>query len=235
VKQAIAIRHVHFEDLGLLAEVLSAAGYQVTYREAAVDHLDPRELMAADLLIILGGPIGVYEDDVYTFLTDEIAAVRDRLAAERPVLGLCLGAQIMARALGCRVFPSGVKEVGWAPVSLTEAGRRSVLAPLGRLAVLHWHGDTFDLPEGAALLASTEAVTNQAFTLGRHGLALQFHLEAQPAGLERWYIGHAGEIASLPEVDVPLLRRQAAAAAPALAGAARKVFADWLAALPVPQ
>ncbi len=232
MKTAIALRHVHFEDLGLLGDVLTSSGYQVEYREAAMDHLDPRELRNADLLVVLGGPIGVYEDDVYTFLSDEIAAVSARLEAEMPVLGICLGAQIMARAAGKRVYPSGVKEIGWAPLTLTEAGRRSALGPLGRLPVLHWHGDTFDLPDGAELLASTEAVRHQAFAIGRHALGLQFHLEAQPGQLERWYIGHACEIAGSSGIDVPSLRKQAAQAAPALSSAARRVFAQWLANLP---
>lgn len=228
MKSVIAIRHVNFEDLGLLGEVLETQDYRITYVEAAVQHIDPRALQDADLLVVLGGPIGVYEDDVYPFLTDEVAAVRQRLQARRPTLGICLGAQIMARALDQKVYPSGVKEIGWAPPILTEAGKTSVLAPLAGLSVLHWHGDTFDLPPEAELLASTPQVVNQAFAIGDHALALQFHLEAQPAGLERWYIGHCCEIAGTPGIDVPILRRQAATAAPALAGAARQVFTNWL-------
>ncbi len=231
MKTAIAIRHVHFEDLGLLGEALAGAGVRVEYREAGLDQLAARELGAADLLVVLGGPIGVYEDDVYPFLSDEIEAVRFRLEHRLPTLGICLGAQIMARALGKRVYPSGTKELGWAPVTLTEAGRRSVLARLEGLSVLHWHGDTFDLPDEARHLARTDAVANQAFAIGDHALALQFHLEAQAARLERWYIGHAGEIAATPGIDVPELRRQAARHAPLLTVAARRIFADWLGAL----
>lgn len=232
MKSAIAVRHVHFEDLGLLGEAMAGRGYQVTYREAGVDRLDPRDLAAADLLAVLGGPIGVYEDDVYPFLGDEVAAVRLRLESERPTIGVCLGAQIVARALGERVYPSGVKELGWAPLTLTEDGRASILAPLDGLAVLHWHGDTFDLPKGARHLARTALVPNQAFAVGNFALALQFHLETVAAQLERWYIGHACEITATPGVDVPILRAQAARHAGALEGAARRVFTDWLDALP---
>ncbi len=232
MKTAIAVRHVHFEDLGLLGDALAGGGFRVEYREAGLDQLAIRELAAADLLVVLGGPIGAYEEDIYPFLGDEIDAVRNRLENRRPTLGICLGAQIMARAMGKRVYPSGVKELGWAPVSLTAAGRDSVLGQLGELSVLHWHGDTFDLPEDARHLARTGPVANQAFAIGEHALGLQFHLEAQPVQLERWYIGHAAEIAATPGIDVPELRRQADRHAPLLAAAARRVFADWLGTLP---
>lgn len=232
MKSAIAIRHVHFEDLGLVADLLGQHNYGVQYRDAGVDPLDRQELAKADLLVVLGGPIGAYEDDVYPFLADEIAAVCRRLERERPTLGICLGAQIMARALGKRVYPSGVKELGWGPVRLTEAGLGSVLAPVGDLPVLHWHGDTFDLPEDAHHLASTDKVANQAFSLGDHGLGLQFHLEAEIHRLEPWYIGHAGEIAATSGVDVATLRAQAERHGDALAAAARQVFTDWLERLP---
>lgn len=231
MKTAIAIRHVAFEDLGLLGDTLAGAGYRVEYREAGVDSLASRALRQADLLVVLGGPIGVYEEAAYPFLTDEIATVEDRLAKRRPTLGICLGAQIIARALGERVYPSGIKELGWAPLALSEAGRGSVLARLDGLAVLHWHGDTFDLPGSAELLASTPAVRHQAFALGTFALGLQFHLEVQAPQLEQWYIGHAAEIAQTPGVDVAGLRHQAARHAPPLAGPARRIFADWLGAL----
>jgi GMP synthase (glutamine-hydrolysing) len=228
MKTAIAIRHVPFEDLGLLGDILPGAGYEAVYRDAGLDRLDHDELTAADLLVVLGGPIGAYEDPVYPFLADEIAAVRDRLAGARPVLGICLGAQIMARALGARVYPSGVKELGWGPVVLTPEGRRSVLAPLDGVPVLHWHGDTFDLPAGAAHLAETALVRHQAFAVGRHGLGLQFHLEAEAARLERWYIGHACEIAATSGVEVRDLRAAAARHAPSLAPVAGGIFTRWL-------
>jgi GMP synthase (glutamine-hydrolysing) len=232
MKTALAIRHVAFEDLGLVADALAGAGYRAEYREAGVDPLEADELVGADLLVVLGGPIGVYEEDAYPFLADEVAAVAARLQRRRPTLGICLGAQIMAKASGQRVYPSGLKELGWAPVSLTAAGRASVLAALEGLSVLHWHGDTFDLPPGALHLARTEAVANQAFTIDDFALGLQFHIEAPAGQLERWYIGHAGEIAATPGVDVPTLRRQAAQHAALTAVVARRIFADWLARLP---
>lgn len=232
MKTAIAIRHVQFEDLGLLGPILWRAGYQVAYRDAGIDPLDVHDLAAADLLVVLGGPIGAYEDAAYPFLADEIAAVYQRLERERPTLGICLGAQIMARALGKRVYPSGAKEMGWAPVELTDAGRSSVLASLDGLSVLHWHGDTFDLPDEILHLARTPAISNQAFAIEDYGLALQFHLEADPSQLERWYIGHAAEIAAAKDIDVPTLRAQAARHAQALVPVAEAIFTNWVSGLP---
>jgi GMP synthase (glutamine-hydrolysing) len=228
MKQAVALRHVAFEDLDALAAVLAARGYALRYCEAPTDDLAASELAAADLLIVLGGPIGAYEDDLYPFLRPEIALIERRLTAGRPVLGICLGAQLMARALGARVYPAGFKEIGWAPVQLSAAGQDSCLAALGGDAVLHWHGDTFDLPAGATHLAATPRTPNQAFALGARALALQFHIETTAMGLERWYVGHALEIAATPDADVTGLRDAARRHAAALAAAGSRLLGAWL-------
>lgn len=226
-RTAIAIRHVAFEDLGLLATLLAARGFAVEYREAGIDDLADAAVAAADLLVILGGPIGVYETGRYPFLEAEIAAIERRLAAGRPTLGLCLGAQLMARALGCRVYPGPAKEIGFAPLALTEAGRDGPLRHLGAEPVLHWHGDTFDLPAGAARLASTPACLNQAFALGTKALALQFHAEADLDRIEAWLIGHTAELAAAG-IDVPALRAEAARVKPGLHARGRAMLAEWL-------
>jgi len=224
----IAIRHVPFEDLDSFAAPLAARGYTISYREAPVDDLTGLDLAAADLLVVLGGPIGAYEESLYPFLKRELALIEQRLKAKRPVLGICLGAQLIARAAGARVYP-GKKELGWAPLALTEAGKKSPLRFISPEAkVLHWHGDTFDLPPGATHLAQTAATPHQAFALGDHALGLQFHIEASAAGLERWYVGHALEIATTPGVSLAGLRADAAIAAPALAPQARAVLEAWL-------
>jgi GMP synthase (glutamine-hydrolysing) len=226
---ALAIRHVPFEDLGSFGSVLRERGFAVAYREAGLDDLGARDLFDADLLIVLGGPIGVYETRDYPFLKRENAMVERRLEAGRPVLGLCLGAQVMAKALGARVYKGRRKELGWSPLELTDAGRKSVLGELGpRTAVLHWHGDTFDLPRGAELLASSPLYANQAFAWGRPALGLQFHIETTVRGLERWYVGHALEIAATRGADLGQLRRETRRLGPRLEERGPRVLKAWL-------
>jgi GMP synthase (glutamine-hydrolysing) len=230
-RSAWVIRHLLFEDLGTLEPVLVEHGYAVHYLEAGVDRLDT-VLGAADndLLVVPGGPVGVDDTDAYPYLRAEIDLIRAWVQRERPYLGICLGAQLAAAALGARVYPSGVKEIGFADVTLTAPGRSSALAALDGIPVLHWHGDTFDLPEGAELLASTAAVANQAFRIGRHILCLQFHVEADPAHIERWLIGHAVELAAAG-VDPRGVRQDAVEHGTECVTAGRGCLCAWLDAL----
>ena len=230
MKSAIAIRYVHFEDLGSFETVLTENGFAVEYVDVTSDRIGSLDPLDADLLISLGGPIGAYEDDIYPMLKPVLRLLERRLAADRPTLGICLGAQLIARALGARVYPGGRKEIGWSTLALTQAGRNSALRYLGpeSTPVLHWHGDTFDLPRRATLLASTEIYAHQAFALGRNVLGLQFHPEITAAGLERWYIGHACEIAATPGVTVAALRAEAARFAPSLIHCGRNFLIQWL-------
>jgi GMP synthase (glutamine-hydrolysing) len=229
-RSALAVRHVHFEDLGAFEPALKAAGYAVSYVEAGADDLGAIDPGGADLLVILGGPIGAYEEDRYPFLKPELDLIERRLKAGLPMLGICLGAQLIARALGAKVQPGPAKEIGWAPLELTKEGRSGPLRHLGAEPVLHWHGDVFDLPEGAARLASTRLCPNQAFALGRSVLGCQFHPEAAGQGFERWLIGHAAELASAG-LSPAVLRRETQQFAPAAAERGRRVIAEWLAAL----
>ncbi len=230
VKDALAVRHVAFEDLASFEPVLADRGYHVAYAEAGLDDLGALDPLGPDLLVVLGGPIGAYEEASYPFVLAELRLLEKRLAADLPTLGVCLGSQLMARALGARVYPGRRKEIGWAPLVLTDEGRRSCLRYLApeETAVLHWHGDTFDLPRGAVRLASTEAYENQAFAWGRRALALQFHVEATARDLERWFVGHACEIGATPGVSVAELRRDTARCAPALERQGRRCFEAWL-------
>ena len=195
-KSVVALRHVHFEDLGHFAPVLERHGYGLTYCDVGIDPLMGLDPLATDLLIVLGGPIGAYEEEQYPFLHEELALLTSRLAANQPTLGICLGSQLIARALGARVYPMGVKEIGFSPIRLTPEGMRSCLSTFAEDGtVLHWHGDTFDLPAGAVNLAHTETCPNQAFAYGPNILGLQFHLEISATHFERWLIGHACELA----------------------------------------
>jgi GMP synthase (glutamine-hydrolysing) len=229
VPAALVLRHVAFEGLGAWGETLAQAGYEVAVRDAPVAGLADLDPLAPDLLIVLGGPVGVYEQSTYPWLRSEIPFVGRRLAQRRPTLGVCLGAQVMASALRARVAPA-VKEIGFKSLDLTAEGRAGPLAALEGAPVLHWHGDSFDLPAGATRLASTPECPNQAFALGPNVLGLQFHAEADGSDMEAWLVGHAVELAAA-EVDVPGLRAAARVCGPALAQAGRKLLLDWLAGL----
>lgn len=227
MKTVIAIRHLHFEDLGTLEALLTARAYVVRYLDAASDDLRTLDTSAADLLVVLGGAIGAFDEGSYPFIHDELAVICQRLECRRPLLGICLGAQLIARALGAGVTSMGVKEIGFAPLTLTPAGEASPLAALGKVPVLHWHGDRFDIPDGATRLAGTEICTNQAFSVGHHVLALQCHLEADPHQIERWLVGHAGELAQAG-IDPCALRTKAKALQTDLPLAAQAAFNAWL-------
>ncbi|MDE2476553.1 MAG: glutamine amidotransferase [Alphaproteobacteria bacterium] len=229
-KTAIAIRHVHFEDLGAFEPVLRDAGYQIRYCDIGLD--EPAAIAPnTDLLVVLGAPISAYEEEKYPFLIDELRLIGHRLSVSLPVLGICLGAQLMARALGAPVYPGKSKEIGWAPIDLADAVRGTPLHHLAGLPVLHWHGDTFDLPEGAVRLASTAITLNQAFAAGSTALGLQFHVEVEERGFERWLIGHTLEISTVPNLSVSTLRRDARTNAARTAAAGARMLRDWLESL----
>jgi GMP synthase (glutamine-hydrolysing) len=229
MKTAIAIRHILFEDLGAFEDALLAKGFEVRYLEAGRDNLSALDALEPDVLVLLGGPIGAYEEDLYPFVTDELRLAGRRLASGRPLLGICLGAQIMARALGSRVYPGRVKEIGWNPLTLTEAGRIGPTAHLSTelTSMLHWHGDTFDLPAGATLLASTPLTKNQVYAWGKSALAFQCHPEVRGEFIERWLVGHACELAHAC-IRPPELREATARFGPALQVQGRKCFEQWL-------
>ncbi len=234
MRAALALTHVPFEDLGSLTEELSARDYEVQMVDACTADLRSVDALAPDLLIVLGGPIGVYETDAYPFLQGELRLLRQRLVQKAPTLGICLGAQLMAAALGARVYPGRQgKEIGWeALLPGADASTCPAMAELliPDLPVLHWHGDTFDLPQGAAHLAAMARYPNQAWSIGTTLLGLQFHPEVLTANLERWYVGHASELAAA-KVDVARLRSDGRTFGPALHTAAGRFWRRWLAGL----
>lgn len=235
-KTALAIRHVANEDLGLLAPVLADFGYTATYLDTPTTSFTAADLLTPDLLIVLGGPIGVGDTDAYPFLERELAGLKLRCAKQLPTLGFCLGAQLIAAALGGEVRPSGGVEIGYQPVSLTPAGKKSILKELAAQPVLHWHGDNLYLPEQypagtISRLAATELCPNQAFSVDNWALGLQFHLEVPPTQLESWLVAGAFELAH-HQLDPAVLRQQRAEFGPQLETLGTQVFTRWLQQLP---
>ncbi|MCO6388542.1 glutamine amidotransferase [Aliihoeflea sp. 40Bstr573] len=230
MKTVQAIRHIGFEDLGSFASPLREAGCDIEYIDVA--ERDPATLdpLGADLLVVLGGPIGVYDHDAYPVITEEIGVLRARIAADRPTLGICLGAQLMAAALGARVYPGPVKEIGWSALDLSDTAEPNPLAALRGVQVLHWHGDTFDLPKDSTLLASTPLCTNQAFSRGPNVLGLQFHPEVLGARFEHWLLGHANELATAG-IDPVTLRHDSHRYASKLEQAGATLLTGWLSQL----
>lgn len=186
-----AVRHVSFEDLGTMERVFASWGLSFEYLDPPGDDL--ARAADATLLVVMGGPISVNDVERFRYLGDEVALIKKRIESGLPTLGICLGAQLIARALGATVAPMPGPEIGWAPLTLTEAGGASPLRHLTS-PVLHWHGEAFELPTGCPSLASTSKCQNQAFAVGSHTLALQFHIEVAEGHLERWLVGHIHEL-----------------------------------------
>lgn len=227
MKTALALRHLAFEDLGLFEPLLQARGFAVRYLEAGVDDLTAVDLDAVDLLVVLGGPISVEDEEHFPWLIDEVALIRQRLDAVRPLLGICLGAQLMARALGARVKPMGLKEIGFAPLTLTATGQGTALVELGAQPMLHWHGDQFEVPVGMVSLAATAVCPHQAFAPNDKALGLQFHPEVDPARFEQWLVGHVDELAQAG-IGVSELRAAMAREATGLKAALARLMTRWL-------
>lgn len=196
------LKHVTFEGPAGIADWAESRGHPITptplYEGAPVPDLD-----TFDWLVVMGGPMGVGDESVHPWLAPEKALIGEAIAAEKTVLGVCLGAQLIAEALGARVYPNPEKEIGWMPVELTESGRASPLTGFlpASLDVFHWHGDTFDLPPGAVRLARSGPCANQAFVYGGRVLGLQFHLESTPASVADILAHCAQDIVPAPYIQ----------------------------------
>lgn len=186
-------QHVPFEGPGSIGDwVLSGAHQLGTTR---FYHNEPLpEIENIDLLVVMGGPMNIYEETKYSWLTEEKRFIERAIAAHKRVLGICLGAQLVADVLGAKVYANTDKEIGWFPVELTEYAQLSNLFTTfpPRLDVFHWHGDTFDIPEGAVHVVHSAGCAHQAFVYEEHVIGLQFHLETTPASA-RQIITHCAD------------------------------------------
>jgi GMP synthase (glutamine-hydrolysing) len=228
MKSALIIRHLNFEDLGTLEDVLIQRNYNIQIIDATSTCLNEIDPTTPDLMVILGGPISAFDEKKYPFIEDELTLITKRLKTNKKTLGICLGAQLIARILGASVYPMEQLEIGFSCVQLSEDGLKSCLEPLnGEIPVLHWHGEQFDIPKGAKHLASSMSCANQAFAVGNTVLALQFHLEIDPDRIEQWLVGHAAEL-NMALIDPRDLRQQTSLHAKALKAVAPKIISSWL-------
>lgn len=180
-----ALQHVPFEGLGHIGQWVKNRGHHLALTRLWAGEPLPRPA-TFDRLVVMGGPMNIYEDDRYPWLADERNLIAEAVEGGKSMVGICLGAQLLADALGSRVVAGKNKEIGWMPVVLTAAGRESALfrGLPEHFMVLHWHGDTFAIPPGAIHLAESEACPSQAFVYQDRVLGLQFHLESTPASVE---------------------------------------------------
>lgn len=189
-------KNITAEGLGTIEDFLYAKGMPYTVIDLSKNE-DIPDIEGLDALVMMGGPMSVNEDDIYPYIKEEEKLVRDFIANDKSVFGICLGAQIMAKALGAKVYKGENKEIGWYDIELTDNGLRDPL--MRRLAthpqagdlwrkfkVFHWHGETFDIPQDAVRLAGSELFPNQAFRYGARAYAFQFHIEVKKDMVYDW-------------------------------------------------
>lgn len=227
-KHGLIVRHVPYEGIAGFREPIEAAGYKLTRIDVSDPAFGSADLVSPDLVIMMGGPMGVYENYLYPWISHEIERLAERLEHDRPTLGVCFGAQIIAAALGADVYGGPTKEIGFAPLTLTEAGMDSPLAHLAGVPVLHWHGDTFDLPGDVELLASTDHYAHQAFRRGDNLLTLQCHAEmGLDPRIEDWILQSDHSLSRLG-LTAHQVRQQYAFHGPNCVNAGQVAIRSWL-------
>jgi len=198
------LQHVPFEDLANIEVWAKDNGHTVT-KTLLFDGEKLPDLDDLEFLVIMGGPMNIYEEGEYSWLVEEKNFIREAISAKKLVLGICLGAQLIADVLGAKIYKNRYDEIGWFPITLTEEAEESPI--FGRLPksfiALHWHGDTFDIPHEARLLAKSEGCINQAFEYKGHVLGLQFHLESSPGSVEKLAYYCGGGLKEAKYVQMP--------------------------------
>lgn len=230
-KTALIVRHVPREGAAGFLEPIEAAGFMIERIDVADPAFEAVNLCAPDLLIMMGGPMGVYEADIHPWIPLQIAKLSARLERDKPTLGVCLGSQMIAAALGARVYQGHVIELGFAPLDVHGAGLASPVRHLDGVPVLHWHSDTFDLPDSVELLASTGHYPHQAFRRGQNILALQCHAEmGEDPRFEDW-LTHFWADLDMATQCPDALRRDHDVHGPRAVAAGRAMIGEWLAGL----
>ncbi len=194
---ALVIRHMYSGSLFTIEESFREHGIDFTYVEGFSTDLSKIDALAPDLLVVLGGAMGVYQRDIFPWLDIEIDIIRKRIASDRPYFGICLGAQLLAASQGCDVYKGAQgSEYGFLPVQVNDAGQKTPIRHFdeSKTRVLQMHGDTFDLPSNATLLASSALYENQAYSIGKNCYAVQFHPEFNQIGLENTLIEDCGKV-----------------------------------------
>jgi GMP synthase (glutamine-hydrolysing) len=229
----LVFQHVPYEPLGTLDPLLKESGFRIRYVNFGRDpHVRP-SLDRYAALIVLGGPMNADQIDHYPNLQSEVEIIRDAVTRDMSVLGICLGAQLLAKALGGRVMRNAVREIGWHDVELTAEGRSdpvlSTFAP--RQEVFQWHEDGIELPAGTVHLARSPASSVQAFRHGEHAYGFQFHLEVDSSLIERWLTVPENQAVLDDErgnIDVAAIRRQTPESIDALQALSRQTFSRWI-------
>ena len=186
------LQHVPYEGIGCMESWLDNKGAEINHTNC-YEEFDPINANEIDLAIIMGGPMSVLDEDTYPYLLQEKAYVRDLLNYQTPVLGICLGAQLIAEALGSKIYKNKDQEIGWFPIKGLASAKDAFELP-ETLTVFHWHGETFDLPDGAVRIAKSEGCKNQAFQIGPNVMALQFHLEMTPTSVEEMILNGSDDL-----------------------------------------
>ena len=194
-----SLEHAPFEGPGRIAAWATERGHTLS-RTALYDGEAPPALEAFDLLVIMGGPMSIHEHRNHPWLPMEKDFLKAAIAARKPILGICLGAQLLADVLGGKVFQNPVKEIGWFPVRMLDRSAPFAAFP-ERLTVMHWHGDTFTIPEGARWVAESDGCANQAFVHGDRVVALQFHIELEKVGIEDLAAASLDEAGTAPFIQ----------------------------------
>lgn len=187
-KRLLVVKHVEQEGPGYIAELFAADGWEIQITDLSCGAVLPHDLDDIGGIVIMGGPMNVYEEEAHPFLKDEESFVRRALIDEVPVLGICLGAQLLAKTCGARITRSLKREIGWFTVTKTQEGLKDPLfrGNPQRMTVFQWHEDTFDVPDDGVLLATGRVCRNQAFRVGPNAYGIQFHIEVTPEMVEAW-------------------------------------------------